>query len=295
MRKPHGLAGKGAGLRFLQEHVLHTGDGCLLWPMHCDGRGYATVGVPKELQVSKGGHIRNAARVMCELAHGNAPTPNHRAALSCSNPACVHPGHVSWKTRGEIVRKGERHHNFKTHRRTWHKLTPDAVEQIKILRPSATLVTLAARFNVDRETIRRVCCGLTWTGDFQAKIARPDYGLPRALKRSKPTIARARVLTNYPYMRGRGDAAALVDAINEIVSRRFPDYARADICQSLLLSILEGETTLEDLKAGSAACIKRYYKMHPGRFGPISLDAPMRGFENLAMIDTLPSDARVWA
>lgn len=87
-----------------------------------------------------------------------------------------------------------------------------------------------------------------------------------------------------------GDGKELIEAINRIVPRTFQDYERADICQELLLAVLEGETTIENLKDGSAECIRRYYKMHPGKFGPASLDAPISGTEGLTLADVLTTD-----
>jgi hypothetical protein len=43
---------------------------------------------------------KNAARLMCELFHGPAPTPLHEASHLCEdNWLCVHPFHVIWETK----------------------------------------------------------------------------------------------------------------------------------------------------------------------------------------------------
>lgn len=110
--------------------------------------------------------------------------------------------------------------------------------------------------------------------------------------RTTVLIDRRIALSNYPYLRGRDDdGARLIEAVNSVVPRTFPDHMRADICQDLLLSVLEGESTIEQLKAGTSSAVRKYYKLHPGKFGPISLDAPIPGTENLTLIDTIPSDA----
>lgn len=44
----------------------------------------------------------NAARLMCELFHGPAPTPEHEASHLCeANWLCVHPWHLCWETKKE--------------------------------------------------------------------------------------------------------------------------------------------------------------------------------------------------
>lgn len=116
----------------------------------------------------------------------------------------------------------------------------------------------------------------------------------RRRARSKPTIIIDRRISdaNWPYLSGKpGDGGALIDAVNSIVPREFADHQRADICQDLLLAILEGDTTIDKIKDGSAACIKRYYKMHPGKFGPLYLDQPLPGTDGLTLADTIRSDA----
>lgn len=87
-----------------------------------------------------------------------------------------------------------------------------------------------------------------------------------------------------------GDGKSLVEAINEVVPRSLEAHQRADICQDLLLAVLEGETTIEKLKDGSAECVKRYYKLHPGKFGPLSFDAPIPGTDGLTLADTLTDE-----
>lgn len=105
-------------------------------------------------------------------------------------------------------------------------------------------------------------------------------------------VERSVTLSNYPYLRGRDDdGARLIEAVNSVVPRTFPDHMRADVCQDLLLKVLEGECTVAALKDGTAAAIRAYHKLHPGKFGPISLDAPIPGTDGLKLIDTIADDA----
>lgn len=55
----------------------------------------------------KGARNFNAARLMCELVHGPAPTPEHEASHLCeeirleSNWLCICPDHLIWETKKE--------------------------------------------------------------------------------------------------------------------------------------------------------------------------------------------------
>jgi hypothetical protein len=40
-------------------------------------------------------------RVMCEAAHGPAPSPRHEALHDCDNPPCSEPAHLLWGTHGD--------------------------------------------------------------------------------------------------------------------------------------------------------------------------------------------------
>jgi hypothetical protein len=83
---------RGSQVPWLHAHVNHEGDECLKWPFafHRDGRGQVTID----------GQTRQAHRVMCKLAHGEPPTPDHEAAHTCGkgHEGCVNPRHLAWKT-----------------------------------------------------------------------------------------------------------------------------------------------------------------------------------------------------
>lgn len=66
----------------------------------------------------------------------------------------------------------------------------------------------------------------------------------------------------YPYITKIRDEHADLLAINAIIPKGIPDNMRADMCQEIMLAILEGRTTIEMLKAknGSATYyIKKFY------------------------------------
>ena len=53
--------------------------------------------------------------------------------------------------------------------------------------------------------------------------------------------------------------------------------------------LVEGAASATDIGAAIGAATKHYRKQHPGKFGPMSLDAPLRGTEGLTLLDVLPA------
>lgn len=80
---------------WLRAHVSHVGKDCLIWPFYRTSGGYA--------HVYNGICTSSACRVMCTLAHGEPPTPDHQAAHQCGRGAdgCIHPDHLYWATCSE--------------------------------------------------------------------------------------------------------------------------------------------------------------------------------------------------
>jgi hypothetical protein len=88
-----GRTPQGSGLKYIQEVALaYDGDECLTWPFGKGGDGYA--------QVRVDGKTLGAARYICGLKHGPAPSSEHQAAHSCGRgtEGCVNPSHLSWAT-----------------------------------------------------------------------------------------------------------------------------------------------------------------------------------------------------
>ena len=82
---------------WLLAHVSYTGFSCLTWPFGI----HPIKGYPTQIWVAK--DRQRPTRIMCELAHGPAPTPEHHAAHSCHNGrmGCIHPQHLHWATNAE--------------------------------------------------------------------------------------------------------------------------------------------------------------------------------------------------
>jgi hypothetical protein len=95
-----------------------------------------------------------------------------------------------------------------------------------------------------------------------------------------PTLRAA----NWPYLAENGARGCeMLAAVNAIVPRGFPAHQRADIGQDALVAILEG--TAVDPKSAVKEATKRYSRLYPPKFGPESLDAPLKGGEGLTLYD----------
>lgn len=125
--------------------------------------------------------------------------------------------------------------------------------------------------------------------EFIAKLE-ADWVEPiRPARRQKLSNIR----TEYPYCLGRpsDDGRALLLSVNAVVSKWLPDHARADICQDLLLSLLEGDIRIHELTQSTRAVIKKHFTSNLDR-RTISLDSPRGhdGMEPLKLQDLIPHD-----
>jgi|SRR5580700_477015 hypothetical protein len=115
-------------------------------------------------RVGKNRKILWAHRVMCELVNGPCP-PDHEAAHSCGRGkfGCVHPKHLSWKTRThnqlDRAQHGTKSLGYYKHR---PKLTPDKVREIRDMKGTKTQREIATQFGVTDATIRDIYAGKSW-------------------------------------------------------------------------------------------------------------------------------------
>lgn len=93
----------------------------------------------------------------------------------------------------------------------------------------------------------------------------------------------------YPYIAKSRPEHADILALNDIVPRSFPDQMRADICQEMMLAVLEGTVTIEEVKANrskSAWFFKKFYMAnHEAAGHAISLtgfDEEDRSYDEIA-------------
>lgn len=152
--RPRYNKGKSEGERWLRDRVSYSGAECLIWPFSLT-RGYGRFNV--------NGKSHYAHRLMCELVHGPAPTPEHHAAHSCGLGAdgCVSPLHLSWKT-PSANQLDKRDHGTVPTRGARYILTPMQVLEIRRLKGEMTQEELAAKFGVGRQNIGAILTGRSW-------------------------------------------------------------------------------------------------------------------------------------
>lgn len=125
MTAPHNK-GRGLGIEFLRSLISHEGDECVIWPLFRDPQnGYGRIGY-------LGKHYWSH-RLMCEMAKGPPPSPDHEASHSCGrgHEGCVHPKHLSWKTATENQRERRIHGTHGKGQGYRFKLTPEKVAEIR--------------------------------------------------------------------------------------------------------------------------------------------------------------------
>ncbi|TBG78586.1 hypothetical protein ELG76_04010 [Rhizobium leguminosarum] len=153
-----GRTPRGELLRFINEVVLrHFGEDCLAWPFSKGGTGYGLIKID--------GKMVGAHRYVCELAHGEPPTPEHHAAHSCGrgHEGCIAPEHLSWKTPAQNHADKLIHgtHN-RGERQGQSKLTEGAVREILAKKGFESQRKLAKRFDVAQSTIAYIHTGRNW-------------------------------------------------------------------------------------------------------------------------------------
>lgn len=142
---------KGDLLRWLQDHVDHDGEECIIWPFGTTGNGYG------KLQVNGREYI--ASNYMCRLAHGDQPTEAHETAHNCNNPPCCNPKHLRWDTRAG--NHADKYENG-THQGST-KLNARQVTAIRSLNGVATQQEIADMFGVSRSNVGLILNRITWT------------------------------------------------------------------------------------------------------------------------------------
>lgn len=156
------MAKEGKGIAWIRKHTAHADDACLPWPFWIDKtNGYGRCGFDAKLYW--------AHRLMCEMAHGPAPSASHQAAHSCGrgHEGCVNPRHLSWKTRSQNQRDRRKHGTSRAKFGHRWKLTPAQVAEIRAQGGIKTQRELAAMYGVTWQTIGMILRRETWTtGDY---------------------------------------------------------------------------------------------------------------------------------
>lgn len=156
------MSKEGAGVRWLRKYAGYEGDGCLIWPF-CLVNGYGSFGYQSK--------VLYAHRFMCEMVNGPAPTPSHEVSHSCGrgHEGCVHPQHLSWKTRSEN-QLDRANHGTKNSWAARGKIGPEDAEKIRALRGQMKQREIAELFGISRAQISSI-----QTGRFRNKTVRGYY------------------------------------------------------------------------------------------------------------------------
>jgi len=149
-------AERGTPREWLHAHVSHDGDDCLMWPFARHSNGEAAIGDRRS---------RQAARLMCIMAHGEPPSPEMQAAHSCGKGhlACVNPRHLRWATPKQNAEDKRKHGTLlmgEEHPQA--KLTAAKVNAIRALAGQFSVPELAEIFEVHARTISDVLRRETW-------------------------------------------------------------------------------------------------------------------------------------
>lgn len=79
----------------------------------------------------------------------------------------------------------------------------------------------------------------------------------------------------YPYITAQPtEEHNFLIAVDSLVPKALPNQTRADVCQDMIVAILSGDVTLENLKDGLPKYLKMFLKGSPSKYGHLSLDAP---------------------
>lgn len=146
----------GLARQWVEDALTFDGDECLPWPYASNPGGYGVIN-------SGDGSNQIVSRMICERAHGPAPSPDHDAAHSCNFRLCGNKHHLSWKTRAgnmaDAVEAGTWLHG-EAH--PFAILTESDVKEIRRLRGKMLQSDLADRYAVSRSAISSVQRRVRW-------------------------------------------------------------------------------------------------------------------------------------
>lgn len=99
------------------------------------------------------------------------------------------------------------------------------------------------------------------------------YKRPDTVERFERIRAQRNAL--WPYKRDYDDDAALLKIVNETIPRNIPEDIRADVCQDVILAVLEGRIRADNLKTNVRYFLPSLRKRYAWT-GERSLDAPLK-------------------
>lgn len=156
---------------------------------------------------------------------------------------------------------------------------------------SATILGLSSQLGIEWRTARNLeerveRALLSKSGQF-AKRQPTDRS--RALLRKSHVTKRP----NYPYTApGQSEAGIdLLHFVDRIVPRGIPEHIRADVCQDIVLDLLEGRLTRDTVKMYyTSKKIRSVFSFYDLTYRTISLDEPITHNSNTSFKDLLSDD-----
>lgn len=141
---------------------------CLIWPFYRDKNGRGVIELDGE---------HYAHRLMCKMAKGEPPTPEHGTAHSCGGGhlGCINPRHLSWKTQGENLEDCLAHGTQpKTSFGPRGHFSPHEVEEIRRLLKTKTHRAIAQHYKVTESTISDIARGRYYARPSKIKFWTPE-------------------------------------------------------------------------------------------------------------------------
>lgn len=139
-------------------------------------------------------------------------------------------------------------------RRQWQPTTVFALD---------VLCEADADVEASADALGRAPSTLCWRAREEGFTLPTQWSRLIAPKRAKKIVSPNRSDLAYPYITNIRPEHADIVAINAMIPRAVPDSMRGDMCQEIMLAIIEGRTTLEKLKAKSQSAqyyIRKFYK-----------------------------------
>jgi len=99
----------------------------------------------------------------------------------------------------------------------------------------------------------------------------------------------------FPYIITRRPEHETLLFVNSLVPAGLPEWIRADICQTMMLEILEGNLTKDRIDYATVSGFVRRIKVENWDYRTVSLDAPIGGAGDLRLVDVFADDPeRLW-